>query len=289
MKNYLTLLRPHQWIKNLFILAPMFFSFDFSQDRTLQVFSGFIIFCLTSSAIYILNDYHDIPDDRDHPVKRLRPLAASLVSKKSAVVLIIILLAVSLSSGVLISIKFSGIMIVYLVLNIAYTFWLKHIPILDITIIAIGFVLRIFAGTILINSDTSMWIVLVTFMLALFLALAKRRDDCLLSIEGKKTRKNIDGYSIEMINAAMVLMAGVTIVAYIMYTVTPEVMTRMGSNKLYLTVLFVVMGILRYMQITFVEENSGSPTKLMLKDRFLQFTVIGWLVCFYAIHRFKDL
>jgi hypothetical protein len=130
-----------------------------------------------------------------------------------------------------------------------------------------------------------MWIVLVTFVLALFLALAKRRDDCLLALDGKKTRKNIDGYNLEMLNAAMTLMAGVTVVAYIMYTVSPEVIERLGTHNLYITALFVIIGILRYMQLTFVEQNSGNPTKLVLKDRFLQITIILWITSFYLIIR----
>jgi hypothetical protein len=126
-----------------------------------------------------------------------------------------------------------------------------------------------------------MWIVLVTFLLALFLALAKRRDDVLLSLKGKQTRKNIDGYNLEMVNSAMTLMAGVTIVSYVMYTVSPEVVARLHTGNLYITSLFVIVGILRYMQLTFVEQNSGSPTKLVLKDRFLQAIIISWIACFY--------
>jgi len=143
--------------------------------------------------------------------------------------------------------------------------------------------LRILAGAFLIQLSPSTWIVLVTFLLALFLALAKRRDDCLLAREGKKTRKNIDGYNLEMVNASMTLMAGVTIVAYIMYTVSPEVIVRLGTHNLYLTSFFVILGIMRYMQVTFVEQNSGSPTKLILKDRFLQLVLVGWIVSFYII------
>jgi hypothetical protein len=141
----------------------------------------------------------------------------------------------------------------------------------------------VFAGAVLIAVTPTMWIVLVTFLLALFLALAKRRDDCLLAQGGLKTRKNIDGYNLELVNAAMVLMAAVTLVSYIMYTVSPEVVVRFGSDYLYLTALFVIVGILRYMQITFVEENSGSPTKLLLKDRFLQLTLVGWVMSFGLI------
>jgi decaprenyl-phosphate phosphoribosyltransferase len=283
MSNILILLRSHQWIKNLFVLAPLFFAFDFSSEKFITVIIGFSLFSLAASGIYILNDYHDIDEDREHPTKKNRPLASSAVSKHSAIILMIVFLMASLIGSIYLSHIFALILVVYMAMNIAYTFGLKHISILDISIIAIGFVLRIYAGAALIDSTPSMWIVLVTFLLALFLALAKRRDDCLLALDGKKTRKNIDGYNLEMVNAAMTLMAGVTVVAYIMYTVSPDVTQRLGTHNLYITALFVIIGILRYMQLTFVEQNSGSPTKLVLKDRFLQIVLIGWITSFYLI------
>ena len=289
LKNYYSLLRPHQWIKNFFIFAPLFFTFNFSIEKIFIVSYGFIAFCFAASSIYIFNDYHDIAEDREHPQKKDRPLACGKISKKSAIFLMIFFLAVAITSGMLLSVEYTLILIFYIILNLLYTIRLKHIAILDITIISIGFVLRIFAGTVLIKTNTSMWIILVTFMLALFLALSKRRDDCLLFADGKKTRKNIDGYNLEMINNAMVLMAGVTVVAYIMYTVSPEVIERIGSDKLYLTTIFVIMGIFRYMQITFVKNDSSSPTKILLRDRFLQLTISGWLASFYIIHLFKEI
>lgn len=279
----LVLLRPHQWIKNFFVFAPLFFTFNFQTEIIITVAIGFALFSLAASSIYVLNDYHDIAEDRAHPTKKNRPLASGSVSKKNAIVLMLTLFMVSIGGAIILSTGFALVLAIYILLNIAYTFGLKHISILDIAIIAIGFVLRIYAGAVLIDTNPSMWIVLVTFVLALFLALAKRRDDCLLALDGKKTRKNIDGYNLEMVNAAMTLMAGVTVVSYIMYTVSLEVIQRIGTHNLYLTALFVIIGILRYMQLTFVEHNSGSPTKLVLKDRFLQLILIGWIGSFYLI------
>jgi len=283
MKNILLLIRPHQWIKNFFLFAPLFFSFSFTSDKIIIVCMGFLLFSLVASSIYVLNDYHDVDEDKAHPTKRNRPLASGKVTKSSAKVLIFGLMAFSILGSMMLSFEFMGVVLSYIVLNIAYTFKLKHVSILDISIIAIGFVLRIYGGAILIDNSPSMWIVLVTFVLALFLALAKRRDDCLLALDGKKTRKNIDGYNLEMVNSAMSLMAGVTILSYIMYTVSPEVIARLGTHNLYLTSFFVIIGILRYMQLTFVEQNSGSPTKLVLKDRFLQITILAWIASFYII------
>lgn len=283
MKPLLALIRPHQWIKNLFVFAPFFFVFDFSGEKFVSTALGFFLFCLAASAMYILNDYHDIEEDRLHPIKKNRPLANGLVSQKSAVVWMGILLGVCVAGSLMLSPSFALILGLYILLTIAYTFGLKHISILDISIIAVGFVLRVYGGAVLIHNVPSMWIILVTFLLALFLALAKRRDDCLLAQEGKKTRKNIDGYNLEMVNAAMTLMAGVTVMSYIMYTVSPDVITRLGTHHLYFTCAFVILGILRYMQLTFVEENSGSPTKLILKDTFLQIVLLGWIGSFYLI------
>ena len=284
IQNLFSLLRPHQWVKNFFIAAPMFFAFMITLHNVLLVVAGIAIFSLCASAVYVFNDIYDVAEDRQHPDKRKRPIASGQISIKFAWLLAFVLFSVSITVAYFFNINFFIILIVYVSINILYTMVLKHIAIVDITIIAIGFVLRLFAGASIINVQTSMWIVLVTFWLALFLALAKRRDEYLHYINGKKVRKNIDGYNLEMINAGMVLLATITVVAYIMYSVTPAVMERMGSDKLYLTSIFVVVGILRYMQLTFVYEKSGNPTDVLLTDRFLQMVIALWLLSFYVIH-----
>ena len=289
MKNIIQLLRPHQWVKNFFIAAPMFFAFMITLHNVLLVVAGIAIFSLCASAVYVFNDIYDVAEDRQHPEKRKRPIASDQISIKFAWVLAFVLFSVSITVSYFFNINFFIILIVYVSINILYTMVLKHIAIVDITIIAIGFVLRLFAGASIINVQTSMWIVLVTFWLALFLALAKRRDEYLHYINGKKVRKNIDGYNLEMINAGMVLLATITVVAYIMYSVTPAVMERMGSDKLYLTSIFVVVGILRYMQLTFVYKKSGNPTDVLLTDRFLQMVIALWLLSFYVIHVLREM
>ncbi len=283
MKQYLKLARPEQWVKNLFLFAPLFFSFQFSFEYFENVIFGFILFSIVASAIYTFNDYHDINEDREHPTKQFRPLASGEISKSAGIKFIFGLLIFALPLAFMLSKNFLIILLIYIFINILYTIWLKHISIVDIIVIAIGFVIRIFAGAVLINHESSMWIVLVTFLLALFLSLAKRRDDILLSIDGKKTRKNISGYNLEMINSAMTIMAGVTIVSYIMYSISPEVTARFGTNYLYLTSIFVIIGILRYMQIAFVEQNSGNPTTIFIRDRFTKIVIILWLISFILI------
>jgi len=286
IKELIILLRPHQYIKNLFIFAPLIFSFNFSLDNLKNSFIAFILFSMIASSIYILNDYMDIEEDKRHPKKKFRPLASGAISKRLALYMFVFLSFTSLSISFFVNSSLFIVLVIYFVLNIAYSLKLKHISIVDIFIISIGFVLRLFAGSSVLDVNLSMWIIIITFLLALFLSLAKRRDDVLLSLEGRETRKNIDGYNLEFINTTMTLMAGVIIVSYILYTVSDSVISRLHTNYLYLTSVFVILGVFRYMQITFVEENSGSPTKIVLKDRFLQITIILWLFSFIGVVKY---
>ncbi len=244
-------------------------------------FIAFIAFSLTASAIYILNDYHDIKEDKEHPKKRDRPLASGAVSKPQAIIMMLLLFVSGFSIMLLISTQATVILLVYVVMNIAYSFYLKHVAILDVTIIAIGFVLRLFVGSSVTSITLSVWIVVMTFLLALFMALAKRRDDVLIYLDtGKKMRNVIDGYTLEFLDASMGIMASVVIVSYTIYTTSHEVALRVGSPYLYFTSLFVILGIMRYLQITFVLKDSGSPTKIVIKDMFMKLTLAGWLITF---------
>lgn len=282
MKDIFILIRPHQYIKNIFIFLPLFFSGQIlNLDLLLNALLAFIAFSLSASGIYILNDYHDIEEDRQHPKKKNRPLAAGKISKQLAIFLMGALALSGLALMASLSMQSVVILSAYILLNIAYSFYLKHIAIVDITIIAIGFVLRLFVGATVTAIPLSMWIVIMTFLLALFLALAKRRDDVLLFLDtGKKMRKVIDGYNLQLIDGAMMVMASVVIVSYILYTTSVEVVQRLHNEYLYLTALFVIVGILRYLQISFVEQDSGSPTKIILRDRFIQITLVLWVSAF---------
>lgn len=280
--NAIQLMRPKHYIKNLFIFAPLFFSGKLlNTDLFLNAAWGFFAFCLSASAIYILNDYLDIEEDKKHPTKKLRPLASGAISKTTALILMLILITSGLSLMFFLSLDGLKLLAFYVLMNIAYSIRLKHISILDINIIAVGFVLRLFIGSVLTNTPLSLWIVVMTFLLALFLALAKRRDDVLLfNQSGQKMRKAVKGYNLRFIDGAMVIMSSVVVVCYIMFTISPEVVARMHSDYLYITAVFVILGIMRYLQITHVEENSGSPTKILLTDTFIQLTVIAWILAF---------
>ena len=246
-----------------------------------NAYIAFMAFSLSASAIYTLNDYHDIQEDKQHPKKKNRPLASGAISKPQATVIMIILASAGFSLMATLSLNAVMILASYVVINIAYSFYLKHIAILDVTIIAIGFVLRLFVGSAVTGIQLSMWIVIMTFLLALFIALAKRRDDVLIFLEtGKKMRKVIDGYNLQFLDTAMAIMAAVVIVAYTIYTTSVEVTERFHSQYLYLTALFVILGIMRYLQIAFVHLDSGSPTKIVFKDRFMQAIIFSWIISF---------
>ena len=176
-----------------------------------------------------------------------------------------------------------GILGIYIFLNTFYSLKLKHFAVIDVTTVAIGFVLRVFAGGFAIGILPSHWLVLMTFLLALFMSLAKRRDDLLLARCGNPHRKSLDGYNLEFVSGAMMVMAAVTIVSYILYTVSPDVIQKHGTANLYLSTFWVIIGLLRYMQVTFVREKSGSPTQVLLRDRFLQLVIFLWLLTFLGL------
>ena len=176
------------------------------------------------------------------------------------------------------------ILLGYVLMNIAYSIKLKHISIVDIVIISSGFVLRLFIGSVVTGIALSHWIVIMTFLLALFLALAKRRDDVVIYVDtGKKMRKVVDGYNVQFLDTAMSIMAAVVIVAYILYTTSLEVIERYHTNYLYLTSFFVIVGVLRYLKITLVLQDSGSPTRIVFKDNFMQLILLGWILCFMGV------
>jgi 4-hydroxybenzoate polyprenyltransferase len=284
MKNFLRLIRVHQWVKNLFLYVPAFFGgVLLNQEIILVLTIGFFAFSFVASAVYILNDYKDIEKDRLHPEKKDRPLASGAIKQGQALIMFIVMLLAGLSIAYFLNFYFFLITVFYFIMNIAYTLKLKDTPIIDVSIISTGFLLRIFAGGVISDVVVSKWLILLTFLLAMLLALAKRRSEYKVFLTGKKIRKAIKGYNIEFINVSMVMMASVTVVSYIMYTVSTEVIQRIGNDYLYITSFFVILGILRYLQLTLVYDRSGSPTKVLLKDRMTQLLIIVWILVFVVL------
>jgi decaprenyl-phosphate phosphoribosyltransferase len=289
--GYLQLLRPKDWAKNLFLFIPIFFG---GELRNWAIYPtllfGFLAFCCIASSIYIINDYRDIEDDKKHPVKSKRPLAAGTVSKVAAIALCILLFVTGFMIAFFIREKFFFVLAIYFIINLAYSFGLKNIAILDIIVLAIGFVLRIKAGAVISHIGVSQWLNIMIFLLALFMAIGKRRDDVLLTMKsGTDIRKSVKGYNLEFLNVILALVCAVIIVAYFMYTMSPEVLRRLGTYRLYYTCLFVLAGILRYLQIIFVKAAAGSPTRILYEDRFIQITLVLWIVSFYLIIYMKDI
>ncbi len=288
LSPYIRLLRIEQWTKNTFIFFPLFFGQQLFSPKTI-FFSiiGFFSFSFMASSIYCINDLFDVEADKKHPVKCHRPLASGQVKILDVKILIVGLCCLSLLINQLFQLNPLKILIVllaYFILNLLYTVKLKQIAIVDVFIIAVGFILRLFVGSFSGDIELSRWIILMTFLLALFLAFAKRRDDVLIFQQsGVVTRKNILQYNIPFLNSILSLLSAVTIVAYIMYTVDDEVCRLLNNDYLYITSIFVIMGILRYLQQALVFSKSGSPTYILLKDRILQTIISCWIVSFLII------
>lgn len=288
-KSLVELTRPHQWLKNTFILLPLFFG---GQLRNMEAwnksFIAFIAFSFIASSIYAFNDICDIEADRNHPKKCRRPLASGALSKWAGYMTMIVMLA---ASGIVVTVWGgenrqieSLVLLSYFMMNLAYTLKLKHYPLIDVFIIALGFVLRVVVGGIATDIYLSHWIILMTFLLALFLAFAKRRDDVMIFTQtGVEARKKTKRYNLEMLNLILAILATVTIVCYIMYTVSAEVIERFHNQYVYVTSVFVLIGIFRYLQLTLVDIKSGSPTEILIKDFVIQSCIAAWMVTFTLI------
>ena len=299
---YIQLIRPKQWLKNVFVLLPVFFGGAMkSLSSVYASLVAFVAFSFVASSVYCFNDIIDAEADRRHPVKCHRPVASGAVSKSQAVGLMVLMFVLSMLTlglltterivpeGSTLSTLYSpwtvvGIILFYYLLNLGYCAWFKRYAIVDVFIIAFGFVLRLLAGGLASGVVLSKWIVLMTFLLTLFLSFAKRRDDVVrMEKTGEAPRQNTIRYNLTFINQAITITASVTLVCYIMYTVSPEVTARAKSENLYLTTIFVLLGLMRYIQLSVVDNRSGDPTKALLRDRFLQAVVLLWALAFALI------
>lgn len=285
----ISLMRPHQWVKNIFVFLPLFFGGQLLNAWCWrEAVCTFISFSFIASAVYCLNDLRDLEADRTHPKKCKRPLAAGKIRPVDAMILMGVLILSSLAISYLMlgtsNVKVSLILLVYLCLNILYCIKLKQYAIIDVFIISFGFVLRLLAGGVACSIWLSPWIVLMTFLIALFLAFAKRRDDVVLYENNRiKVRKNVIRYNLPFMNQTLGLIGAITIVCYIMYSVSPEVELRFDNRYVYVTSVFVLAAILRYLQVSIVDQRSGSPTKVLLRDRFIQMCLLLWFASFVII------
>lgn len=278
IKTFFSLIRAKQYVKNLLIFAPLFFASKFFNELILiKLFVAFVGFSLVTSFIYILNDINDVELDKLHPTKSKRPIASGKVSPHKAIKIAVLCLALGLCLvGKMLLIP----TLIYLVLNLLYVYKIKNYALIDVVTISVGYLIRLFIGGMVANVVLSHWIVNITFLLALFLAISKRYDDLEYN---EKLRESLKGYSVPFIKMTMTMLASMIIVAYVLYTISPEVIGHFSCEYVYATSIFVLVGLLRYLQLTFVYKKSGSPTNIFYSDNFLKITMLLWVVSFVCV------
>ncbi len=278
-------LRIKEWIKNGFIFLPMFFAGMMNNLHLIQLMCiGFVAFCLAASSIYCINDLVDVDFDKEHPTKKNRPYAAGKISTSQLVVLSSSCMAVSAVLLFFLPNEAKLILVAYIVMQLAYSFFLKHIAVVDCVTIALGFVFRILFGGMILGSPGSSWIILMTFLLSLYLAFAKRRCE-LAMLSTNQTRRSLQHYSLIFLDTALAATCAVTIVAYKMYTHDAEVISRIHFPYFYLSSGFVIVGMLRHLQQTIQKGQTESPTDYLLKDPIIIITILFWVAFnFYVLY-----
>ena len=282
-------MRPQQWLKNFFIFAPLIFSQNVTDSflfkRSLLAFA---IFCLLSGSIYILNDLKDVEEDKLHPLKSKRPIASDKLKKSSAVIAFVVVGVISFLLCLLLNMNFFYIALFYFILQIAYSFRLKHVVILDVFIVAAGFFIRVIAGGLAIEVYISPWLLICTALLALFLAMSKRRHEIIfLEQDAENHRPILKEYSPYLLDQMIAVVTASTVIAYCLYTISEETITKFGTTKLIFTVPFVLYGIFRYLYLIHQKSEGGTPEALILKDKPLLLDIFLWIVFACIIIYFK--
>jgi 4-hydroxybenzoate polyprenyltransferase len=275
LKGIIKSFRIKQWVKNGFIFAGIIFDRQlFNGPALLKTTLGFVIFCILSSAVYFINDIFDIEADRQHPTKSSRPIASGIIPVPSAVSIALLISSIALSGAYFLSTSFFILCIIYFLMNVLYSKWLKHIPILDVMIIAAGFVLRVAAGVSLIIVDRfSPWLYVVTTLLSLFIGFGKRRAELvLLSEHANQHRVVFEGYSLPLLDQLIKIVSSITLVSYSLYSFSAPNLPE--NHSMMLTIPFVLYGIFRYLYLIQIEQTGGAPEELILKDRPLQISIL---------------
>ena len=273
------MMRPKHWVKNIFVFAPMFFSATISIDTLAITVFVFIAFSLIASSVYIFNDIFDRENDRQHPVKRFRPLPSGELEVPLAAVVSALLFSASFSFSFTINKNIAYLIMLYAIINILYSIWLKHIVIIDVFCVASGFVLRILAGAIAANVRASPWILICTLLLALFMALGKRRHELIL-LEGESTNHRIvlGEYTPYLVDQLIAVITPLTVISYVLYTLDHKTIERFGSDYLFVTAGFVMLGVFRYLYIIHKRDLAGSPVELIFRDRPFLVIIFVWMV-----------
>jgi 4-hydroxybenzoate polyprenyltransferase len=281
--------RPHQWAKNLFVLAPLLFGMKLGDPRAVtQGLLACAVFCLLSSGLYLFNDLIDVRKDRIHPEKRRRPIASGALPLLTVVTFCAALVLTALALAVWVGPGFLLLASAYLALTAAYCVCLKHTLVLDCMVIAAGFVLRVVAGAVSVDVQPSHWLIICAFLLALYLAFAKRRQELLKLTTGAAAHRRVLGqYTVGYLDQVNILLAGSAIICYALYTVAPDTVARFGTEHLIYGTAFVVYGLLRYMALIRDSEYGGDPSKVLLRDRPLLLATLGW-VMYNAVVIYRD-
>lgn len=277
-------IRPHQWVKNLFVMAPIVFAKNVFHPQSLTAaLTAFGVFCLLSGAVYTLNDILDVDADRVHPTKRRRPIASGRVPLNLARVFLAVLVVIAFSlAAVLFKIQFFAVAMSYFVLNVAYSLKLKKIPFVDVMCISAGFVLRVLGGGIAIDVRVSWYMFACTALIALFLGFGKRRHEIAAEHAGKQ-RKSLESYSAGGLNAALAITGSLTIAVYILYTLDKDTRDFFRSDQLWMTTPSVLIGIWRFVQIVRGNPKSESPTQEMLRDGLFVLNLVAWVIVVVVI------
>lgn len=289
LKALLKTMRPKQWTKNVFVLAALVFDLKLTNlDAVLRSLAGFALFCLISSTVYIINDIMDVEADRKHPTKCKRPIASGKLPIPVALAAAIVILFGTALAAYFLSIEFLFVAGLYFVINLAYSIWLKHIPLVDVLVLASGFVLRVGAGVSLIEVQRfSPWLYVCTTLLALFMGFGKRRGELMLlaGTNSSSTRRVLEGYTISFLDQLIVIVSGTTIIAYSLYTFLAE--NAPPNHAMMLTIPFVVYAIFRYLYLLHVKNLGGAPEELVMVDRPLQISFVLWglsvIIAFYIL------
>ncbi len=274
------LARPAHWLKNGIIILALIFAGEMADPQKVELaFIAVAIFCLLSSAVYTFNDLIDREVDRKHPLKKQRPIASGQVSSGTAIFIILILIGIALISAKMINPNFFAISVIFLVLNLLYTLWLKNIVIIDVMMVALSFVVRAYAGAFAIEVPASKWMLINTLLLALFLGFGKRRHELVfLEHEATAHRRILVKYSPYLLDQLIAVVTPSVLVMYMLYSFSTEVSLKLGTQNLFTTIPFVVYGIFRYLYLIHKEEKGGSPTRVLISDRPILITVILWLM-----------
>ncbi|MGB9742818.1 MAG: decaprenyl-phosphate phosphoribosyltransferase [bacterium] len=285
LANILKSMRPKQWVKNLLVFSALIFSENLlAGTRLLRSIAAFVAFCLVSGAVYIINDIVDRENDRMHPKKRLRPIASGKLPLSTAAIAAVIAVSIGIGGGFYLDRRFGLVIAAYFLLQLAYSFMLKKVVVLDVMVVAAGFAMRAIAGTYVISVQISPWLFVCAILLALFLALAKRRHELLFLEGGGISHRSVLGkYSETLLDQMIAVATSATVIAYCLYTIAPETVRKFGTHNLILTVPFVLYGIYRYLYLVYRREEGGAPEKVLFTDLPLIVDVFLWLLSVVVI------